>query len=257
MRGGHCSFIKKTLGEVKGLLSNPELERETLYNRKSSLEEQLGVIQTLDNDILKVLEDTDETEEAVIANEIEEAGVSRADIKAAIRLLEESLPQKNSESEANRSGERLYFWVCFNVSKLQECKGTTAAKIWVKQRHTKDAYKGITEASTSLQRPRPFEIASIEEHWTPKPPRAENGNAKGDLRSASALIAKSEEERCAYSLGRHAHESCDKVVRAAGLPVKSKEWLEISVFSKAMNDYKLRDVFDLEIASCKGEKRLL
>ena len=170
----------------------------------------------------------------------------------------------------------MYFWVCFNVSKLQECKGTTAAKIQAKQRHTKDAYKGITEASTSLQRPRPFEIASIvrrdrttethhrglkalnveqesyssivvpaiidklpetvrlsitrgkkhdqwnmddllselelrEEHWTPKPPRAENGNAKGDLRSASALIAKSEEERCAYCLGRHAHESCDKV----------------------------------------------
>ncbi|CAB4010813.1 Transposon Ty3-G Gag-Pol poly [Paramuricea clavata] len=81
---------KKTLGEVKGLLSNPELERETLFNRKSSLEEQLGVIQTLDNDILKVIEDTDETKEAVIANEIEEAGVLRADIKAAIRLLEEA-----------------------------------------------------------------------------------------------------------------------------------------------------------------------
>jgi hypothetical protein len=63
-RGGHRSFNKKTLGEVKGLLSNPELERETLYNRKSSLEEQLGVIQTLDNDTLKVLEGTDETEES-------------------------------------------------------------------------------------------------------------------------------------------------------------------------------------------------
>ncbi|CAB4035316.1 E3 ubiquitin- ligase DZIP3 [Paramuricea clavata] len=223
-RGGHRSFVKKTLGEVKGLLSNPELERETLYNRKSSLEEQLGVIQTLDNDIVKVLEDKDETEEAVIANEIEEAG----------------------------------------------CKGTTTAKIRAKQRHTKDAYKGITEASTSLQRPRTLydatethhrglkalnveqesyssivvpaiidklpetvrlsitrgkkhdewnmddllsellsELELREEHWTPKPPRAENGNAKGDLRSASALIAKSEEERCAYCLGRHAHESCD------------------------------------------------
>jgi hypothetical protein len=106
-RGGHRSFIKKTLGEVKGLLSNPELERETLFNRKSFLEEQLGVFQTLDNNILKVLEDTDETEEAVIANEIEEAGVLRADIKAAMRLLEEALLQKNSESEANNEGASL------------------------------------------------------------------------------------------------------------------------------------------------------
>ena len=70
-RGGHRLFIKKTLGEVKGLLASPELARETLFNRKSSLEEQLGVIQTLDDDILKILEDTDETEEAVITSEIE------------------------------------------------------------------------------------------------------------------------------------------------------------------------------------------
>ena len=66
-RGGHCSFIKKTLGEVKGMLSNPERDSGTLYNRKSSLEEQLAVVQVLDNEILRLLENADETEEAAIS----------------------------------------------------------------------------------------------------------------------------------------------------------------------------------------------
>ena len=54
------------------------------------------------------------------------------------------------------------------------------------------------------------ELELREEHWTPKPQRSEG--AKGDVRSASALMAKSEDERCAYCLGRHAHESCYKVM---------------------------------------------
>ena len=62
------------------MLSNPERDRGTLYNRKSSLEEQLAVVQALDNEILRLLENADETEEAAISNEIEEAGVLRADI---------------------------------------------------------------------------------------------------------------------------------------------------------------------------------
>jgi hypothetical protein len=60
-----------------------------------------------------------------------------------------------------------------------------------------------------------------------------------------------------FDTGSHKSFVTSKVVRATGLPVKRKEWSEISMFGKAMNDYKLRDVFDLEIAPCKGEKRLL
>ena len=53
------------------------------------------------------------------------------------------------------------------------------------------------------------ELELREEHWTPKPQRSEG--TKGDDRSASALLAKSEDERCAYCLVQHAHESCYKV----------------------------------------------
>ena len=56
------------------MLSNPERDRGTQNNRKLSLEEQLAVVQALDNEILRLLENTDETEEAAISNEIEEAG---------------------------------------------------------------------------------------------------------------------------------------------------------------------------------------
>ena len=44
------------------------------------------------------------------------------------------------------------------------------------------------------------ELELREEHWTPKPPRAENGNAKGVLRSASALIAKSKRKDALIAL---------------------------------------------------------
>lgn len=103
MRGGHVCSLRKPWEKLKDCF--PILNRkETLFDRKSSLEEQLGVIRRLDSDILKVLGDTDETEEAAIANEIEEAGVMSADVKAAIRLLEEALQQRNSESKAIDEG---------------------------------------------------------------------------------------------------------------------------------------------------------
>ena len=105
-RGGHCSFIKKTFGKVKGMLSNPERDRGTLYNRKSSLEEQLAVVQALDNEILRLLENADETEEAAISNEIEEAGVLRADIKAAMKLLGEMLHEQKGSDESESNGEQ-------------------------------------------------------------------------------------------------------------------------------------------------------
>ena len=60
--------------------------------------------------------------------------------------------------------------------------------------------------------------------------------------------------RVMFDTGSHKSFVTSKVVRAAGLPVKRKEWLEISTFVKAINNYKLRDVFDVEIAPCKGEE---
>ena len=70
------------------------------------MEEQPAVVQALDNEILRLLENADETEEAAISNEIEEAGVLRADIKAAMKLLGEALHEQKGSDESESNGEQ-------------------------------------------------------------------------------------------------------------------------------------------------------
>lgn len=72
--------MKKTLSATKDVSSvMDETSRTKFYHLKTTLEEQLEIIKTLDNDILNLLGEEEETAE-VIANEIEESGTLRADI---------------------------------------------------------------------------------------------------------------------------------------------------------------------------------
>ena len=58
--------------------------------------------------------------------------------------------------------------------------------------------------------------------------------------------------RVMFDTGSHKSFVTSKVVKVAGLPVKRKEWLEITKFAQTMSDKKLREVFEPEIAPLKG-----
>ena len=75
------------------------------------------------------------------------------------------------------------------------------------------------------------------------------------LQTAQGILKGAQNEariRVMFDTGSHKSFVTSNVVRKAELPVKRKEWLEISTFGKAMTDNKLRDVFDLEIMPLKG-----
>lgn len=97
--------MKKTLAETKGVSHDmDEKSRQRHYHLKSTLTEQLQALTKLDSDILDLLNE-DETieDEAVLANEIEEAGNLRADIKTAIRIIDEALDTRTKPPEENSS----------------------------------------------------------------------------------------------------------------------------------------------------------
>ena len=77
------------------------------------------------------------------------------------------------------------------------------------------------------------------------------------LQTAQGLLRGANREarlRVMFDTGSHKSLVMSKTVKAAGLPVNRKEWLEITTLGKAMRDNQLRDVFELEIAPLKGSK---
>ncbi|XP_046865017.1 uncharacterized protein LOC124459588 [Xenia sp. Carnegie-2017] len=81
-------------------------DKQLLQNRKITLEDQLQDIQSLDSEILRLLEDIEDLEEDVLLSEIEEAGLLRTEMKESIRRLEEALiPVVESEHNSVRSIE--------------------------------------------------------------------------------------------------------------------------------------------------------
>ena len=69
--------------------------------------EQLQLIQALDGEILKMLEDMGDLEEDAFSREIEEAASLKSDVKVTIRLMNEKLNQgEGSSSEQSDVGEQ-------------------------------------------------------------------------------------------------------------------------------------------------------
>ena len=62
-------------------------DKQLLQNRKITLEDQLQGIQSLDSEILRLLEDVEDLEEDVLLSEIEEAGLLRTEMKESIRRV--------------------------------------------------------------------------------------------------------------------------------------------------------------------------
>ena len=62
-------------------------DKQLLQNCKITLEDQLQVIQSLDSEMLRLLEDVEDLEEDVLLSEIEEAGLLRTEMKESIRRV--------------------------------------------------------------------------------------------------------------------------------------------------------------------------
>ena len=76
-RNGHREFVKRILAEVRQLMDSALEDKQLLQNRKITLEDQLQGIQSLDSEILRLLEDVEDFKEDVLLSEIEEAGLLR------------------------------------------------------------------------------------------------------------------------------------------------------------------------------------
>ena len=97
-RNGHRSYVKKTITEINELLANEGSDRTLMQGRKAALEEQLEMIQALDSEILKLLEEISDLGDDAVSNEIEEAASLRADVKATIWLIDERSKGQSSAS---------------------------------------------------------------------------------------------------------------------------------------------------------------
>ena len=94
-RGGHRSYVTRTITAVKGSLENYEPSNEIkLPQQKIILEEQLGTLQSLDDQILELL--TDDTQ---IATEIDESGEFSAGIHEIMIRIDKLLISKEDKTK--------------------------------------------------------------------------------------------------------------------------------------------------------------
>ena len=97
-RGGHCSYVTRTITAVKGILENYELSNEIkLRQQKIILEEQLGTLQSLDDQILELL--TDDTQTAM---KIDESGEFRAGIHEIMIRIDKLLISKEDKTQSEQ-----------------------------------------------------------------------------------------------------------------------------------------------------------
>ena len=97
--------MKKTLAETKGVSHDMDEEsRQRLYHLKSTLMEQLEALTKLDSEILDLVNEDEMIEDEVVAHEIEEAGILRADIKTAVKIINEVLEPKINPPEIGFTG---------------------------------------------------------------------------------------------------------------------------------------------------------
>ena len=86
-RGGHCSYVTRTIRAVRGI----EIK---LRQQKIILEEQLGTLQSLDDQVLELL--TDDTQ---IATEIDESGEFCAGIHEITIRIDKLLISKKDKTQ--------------------------------------------------------------------------------------------------------------------------------------------------------------
>ena len=102
-RAGHRAYVTKILGDIMKNDNEVE-ERKRIMNMKSSLEEQFEAIKRLDEQILELLSDKEDVEDGEIAAEIEEAGRLRAEIKTAMRCMDDKIESHMATNRETETG---------------------------------------------------------------------------------------------------------------------------------------------------------
>ena len=94
MRTGHRAYVGKILPEAEQIVKDfqPE-QRARAEQLRTALNEQLTLLEPLDKDIMQFMEDDDEVDETAMADEIEKCFKLRSEMKAAIDMIDELLPQ--------------------------------------------------------------------------------------------------------------------------------------------------------------------
>jgi hypothetical protein len=72
------------------------------------------------------------------------------------------------------------------------------------------------------------------------------------LQTAQALVKGSPRVRVLFDTGGHKSFVSRKVVKAARVPARRKEWIEIKSFGQEKAEGKLHDVFELEVLPVTG-----
>ena len=87
-------YVGKILPEAKQIVTDfqPE-QRARAVQLRTALNEQLTLLEPLDKDIVQFMEDNDEVDEAAMGDEIEKCFKLRSEMKAAIDMIDELLPQ--------------------------------------------------------------------------------------------------------------------------------------------------------------------
>ena len=93
-RTGHRAYVGKILPEAGQIVKDfqPE-QRARAVQLRTALNEQLTLLEPLDKDIMQIMEDDDEVDETAMADEIEKCFKLRSEMKAAIDMIDELLPQ--------------------------------------------------------------------------------------------------------------------------------------------------------------------
>ena len=91
-RTGHRAYVGKILPEAEQILKDfqPE-QRARAVQLRTTLNEQLTLLEPLDKDIMQFMED--EVDETAMADEIEKCFKLRSEMKAAIDMIDGLLPQ--------------------------------------------------------------------------------------------------------------------------------------------------------------------
>ncbi|XP_028417494.1 uncharacterized protein LOC114541898 [Dendronephthya gigantea] len=92
VRSGHRGFVATILPEAKAIASDYNIEQQTKATQlKTALTEQVALLEALDKEILKILGEDDEVDEAAMQAEIEKCYMLRSGIKATATLLEKAM----------------------------------------------------------------------------------------------------------------------------------------------------------------------
>ena len=79
------------------------------------------------------------------------------------------------------------------------------------------------------------------------------------LQTAQAVVkgdSKSVRVRVLFDPGSHPSFITSRAAQSAGLPIKVKEWIEISTFGQETKDCGMRAVYELDVSPLQGGERV-